>query len=113
MSRKSLAAEMAGIAEHTKKHLVETTFFMGKQIKLWRAAMVITSHHPELAKGIMLWMAMNASVYGEPDTLTAYSEHWNNIAEKCGRASGVFSDEGEKCDGTIDLHPPTIKEETR
>ncbi len=106
MSRKSLAAEMAGIAKQTKKQLAETIFFMGQQVKLWRAATIIVSHHPEKAERIMLWMAFNASSVADPKTLEAYSEHWIILAQKCGRASGVFVDDsGPKCDGTIDLHP--------
>lgn len=110
--RQSLSARMADVAQANRKQLTESVFYARHHTTLWRAAAVIISHHPDMARYIFLYLSLNASPYSDPDTMERLSEKWNHAAALCGRASGVFDDAGEKCNGSRPILALTEQEES-
>ena len=110
MRGNSKAERMADVAEQTRKDSGERVTSLRLQVFLWRDAFCIVSHHPEKARTIMHWMALHATVVGDELQLQAYADHWLDVAQRCGRASGVFDDRGPKCNGLLpSLIPPSLR----
>ncbi len=101
------AERMANVAVASMIDAKERVRHLSVQTRIWRNLAVIHAHHPDLAGGSVMWMALHGTLVGDIDQLETLEPRLRKQAQCCGRTIGVFADKGQLCEGlsSNDLWP--------